>query len=83
MCFGLGVHETQSITGQATKLILDTPSRKYTGKETVGKEYDAWTDDGVLEHYWGEHIHLGYYSEEVPFVPHAQRSTIIRSPSPA
>jgi len=31
----------------------------------VGKEYDSWTDDGVLEHYWGEHIHLGYYSEEV------------------
>lgn len=20
--------------------------------------------EGVLEHYWGEHIHLGYYSEE-------------------
>ena len=20
--------------------------------------------DGVLEHYWGEHIHLGHYSEE-------------------
>ena len=20
--------------------------------------------DGILEHYWGEHIHLGYYSEE-------------------
>jgi len=30
----------------------------------VGKEYDAWTDEGVLEHYWGEHIHLGYYTEE-------------------
>ena len=40
----------------------------------MGKEYDSWTDDGVLEHYWGEHIHLGYYSEEVRCVP--QRITV-------
>ena len=25
---------------------------------------DAWTQDGILEYYWGEHIHLGYYSDE-------------------
>jgi MPBQ/MSBQ methyltransferase len=30
----------------------------------VGREYDAWTREKILEHYWGEHIHLGYYSEE-------------------
>lgn len=35
-------------------------SRKYAGN--VGEEYDAWAKEGILEHYWGEHIHLGYYS---------------------
>lgn len=42
------------------------PSRKYD-KETnsVGKEYDQWEADGILEHYWGEHIHLGYYTDDV------------------
>ncbi len=29
----------------------------------MGEEYDAWTQEGILEHYWGEHIHLGYYSD--------------------
>lgn len=58
------------VAAAAAKWVLDTPSRTYTGKETVGKEYDAWTDDGVLEHYWGEHIHLGYYSDKV--LPHAE-----------
>ena len=45
------------------KLVLDKPSRTY-GEGTVGAEYDAWADDGILEYYWGEHIHLGYYSPE-------------------
>lgn len=45
------------------KLILDRPSRTY-GNDTVAREYDAWADDGILEYYWGEHIHLGYYSPE-------------------
>ncbi|GBF99015.1 S-adenosyl-L-methionine-dependent methyltransferase [Raphidocelis subcapitata] len=44
------------------KHIYDTPSRSYDGN--VGDEYDAWTDEGILEHYWGEHIHLGWYTEE-------------------
>lgn len=48
-----------------TKRVLDTPSREYKdGANTVGEEYNAWTDEGVLEHYWGEHIHLGHYSRE-------------------
>ena len=47
----------------AVKLVFDKPSRTY-GDETVGDEYDAWTEDGILEYYWGEHIHLGYYSDE-------------------
>lgn len=45
------------------KLVLDQPSRSY-GDGTVGDEYDAWTNDGILEYYWGEHIHLGYYSDD-------------------
>ncbi|KXZ49093.1 hypothetical protein GPECTOR_23g25 [Gonium pectorale] len=50
------------LTAYTLKRILDTPSRKYDNN--VGKEYDAWTEEGVLEYYWGEHIHLGYYSDE-------------------
>jgi MPBQ/MSBQ methyltransferase len=47
------------------KGFLDRPSRVYSeSANTVGAEYDAWTADGVLEYYWGEHIHLGYYSED-------------------
>lgn len=47
------------------KLVLDRPSRTYDQKaNTVAQEYDAWADDGILEYYWGEHIHLGYYSPE-------------------
>jgi MPBQ/MSBQ methyltransferase len=44
--------------------VLWTPSRTYDkDKNTVGTEYDAWTREGILEYYWGEHIHLGYYDE--------------------
>ena len=45
------------------KVVLDRPSRKYD-EGSVAREYDAWTQDGILEYYWGEHIHLGYYSTE-------------------
>jgi len=45
------------------KLVLDKPSRTYSA-DSVAREYDAWTTDGILEYYWGEHIHLGYYNEE-------------------
>ena len=45
--------------------MFDTPSRTYVdGANTVGTEYDAWTEEGILEYYWGEHIHLGWYSDE-------------------
>jgi len=44
--------------------VLNTPSRVYDrDQNTVGREYDAWTSEGILEYYWGEHIHLGYYAE--------------------
>lgn len=45
------------------KLVLDKPSRPYQ-EGSVGKEYDEWTEQGIVEYYWGEHIHLGYYSKE-------------------
>eukprot|EP00962_Isochrysis_galbana_P054492 scaffold26069_cov118-Isochrysis_galbana.AAC.1 len=64
------------VVALATVLILwlvrlfNTPSRSYQdgeresgGINSVGKEYDAWTSEGILEYYWGEHIHLGYYQE--------------------
>jgi len=47
------------------KVWLDTPSRPYSSGEnenSVRAEYDEWTREGVLEHYWGEHIHMGSYT---------------------
>lgn len=45
--------------------VLNTPSRVYDKEaNSVGREYDAWTSEGILEYYWGEHIHLGYYGEK-------------------
>ncbi len=41
-------------------LYLLTP-RRYDSGESVASAYDSWTEDGILEFYWGEHIHLGYY----------------------
>ena len=49
------------ITCGTSQLPDATCCRKYEGN--VGEEYDAWTQEGILEHYWGEHIHLGYYSD--------------------
>ena len=34
------------------KLFLDKPSRTY-GSGTVAQEYDEWTEEGILEYYWG------------------------------
>lgn len=36
-------------------------ARKYKSSATVANSYDQWTLDGILEFYWGEHIHLGHY----------------------
>jgi MPBQ/MSBQ methyltransferase len=36
-------------------------ARKYQSSDTVANAYDEWTQDGILEYYWGEHIHLGHY----------------------
>lgn len=39
---------------------LLTP-RRYQSSDSVAQAYDSWTQDGILEFYWGEHIHLGHY----------------------
>ncbi|KAK9836067.1 hypothetical protein WJX84_001705, partial [Apatococcus fuscideae] len=44
------------------KRVFDTPSRAYD--TNVGEVYDDWTDEGVLEYFWGEHIHLGHYNSQ-------------------
>ncbi|MGL5081308.1 MAG: methyltransferase domain-containing protein [Microcoleaceae cyanobacterium] len=36
-------------------------ARRYQSSDSVASSYDQWTEDGILEFYWGEHIHLGYY----------------------
>ncbi|MEM6519830.1 MAG: methyltransferase domain-containing protein [Cyanobacteria bacterium P01_D01_bin.71] len=36
-------------------------ARTYKSSNTVANSYDQWTQDGILEYYWGEHIHLGHY----------------------
>jgi len=36
-------------------------ARNYESADSVATSYDEWTEDGILEFYWGEHIHLGYY----------------------
>lgn len=36
-------------------------ARRYQSSSSVATAYDQWTDDGILEFYWGEHIHLGHY----------------------
>lgn len=51
------------LIGLGLKAAFDRGSRKYEGDGNVGQEYDAWTNEGLLEYYWGEHIHLGYYND--------------------
>ncbi|MBD2775210.1 methyltransferase domain-containing protein [Iningainema tapete] len=36
-------------------------ARPYQSSDSVANSYDQWTEDGILEFYWGEHIHLGHY----------------------
>jgi MPBQ/MSBQ methyltransferase len=36
-------------------------ARRYESAASVANSYDQWTEDGILEFYWGEHIHLGHY----------------------
>lgn len=36
-------------------------ARQYQSSASVANAYDEWTEDGILEFYWGDHIHLGHY----------------------
>ncbi|MBP0035106.1 MAG: methyltransferase domain-containing protein [Roseofilum sp. Belize BBD 4] len=36
-------------------------ARRYESSASVANSYDQWTEEGILEFYWGEHIHLGHY----------------------
>ncbi|MDA0265913.1 MAG: methyltransferase domain-containing protein [Cyanobacteria bacterium] len=38
-------------------------ARRYQSANSVANAYDQWTEDGILEFYWGEHIHLGHYGD--------------------
>jgi MPBQ/MSBQ methyltransferase len=49
-----------ALTGGAIALYLAS-ARKYQSSDSVASSYDEWTEDGILEYYWGEHIHLGHY----------------------
>jgi len=56
--FVLGLIAVLIVVGIA--IYLATP-RSYESSSTVANSYDQWTQDGILEFYWGEHIHLGHY----------------------
>jgi MPBQ/MSBQ methyltransferase len=56
--FGIGLLIILSIAGIAAYLLS---ARKYQSSDSVANSYDEWTNDGILEFYWGEHIHLGHY----------------------
>ncbi|MFQ4137319.1 methyltransferase domain-containing protein [Nodosilinea sp. PGN35] len=55
---GLGLLLALLAGGAAFYLL--TP-RRYESSSSVANSYDQWTEDGILEFYWGEHIHLGHY----------------------
>ncbi len=38
-------------------------ARGYQSADSVANAYDQWTEDGILEYYWGDHIHLGHYGD--------------------
>jgi MPBQ/MSBQ methyltransferase len=55
---GLGILLALSTAGLAVYLLT---ARRYQSSDSVAHSYDEWTEDGILEFYWGEHIHLGHY----------------------
>ncbi|MGQ4645988.1 methyltransferase domain-containing protein [Lyngbya aestuarii] len=54
----LGILLTILIVGLVFYLFT---ARRYQSSDSVANSYDQWTEDGILEFYWGEHIHLGHY----------------------
>lgn len=55
---GLGLLLVVTVIGSAIYLLT---ARRYQSANSVANSYDQWTEDGILEFYWGEHIHLGHY----------------------
>jgi MPBQ/MSBQ methyltransferase len=58
LTLGLQLLLALSATGLALYLLT---ARRYQSADSVANAYDQWTEDGILEFYWGEHIHLGHY----------------------
>ena len=58
LSYVLGVLVVLVVVGIVIYLL--TP-RSYQSSKTIASSYDQWTQDGILEYYWGEHIHLGHY----------------------
>jgi len=55
---GVGLVSLFTALGMTAYLVT---ARRYRSGESVAQSYDEWTKDGILEYYWGEHIHLGHY----------------------
>ena len=47
--------------GVLVRARLRVPRRRYEGAASVSAIYDSWTREGILEGYWGEHVHAGHY----------------------
>ena len=62
LVYDLGILFTVLTVGIALYLYT---ARKYQSSDSVANSYDQWTEDGILEYYWGEHIHLGHYGSPV------------------
>ncbi|MBE9067456.1 methyltransferase domain-containing protein [Leptolyngbya cf. ectocarpi LEGE 11479] len=58
LLFVLKLLLTLSVLGVAVYVLS---ARRYQSSDSVANSYDQWTEDGILEFYWGEHIHLGHY----------------------
>ncbi|HEY9646580.1 MAG TPA: methyltransferase domain-containing protein [Chroococcidiopsis sp.] len=58
--FGVAIAILLALLTIALALYLLT-ARRYQSSDSVANSYDQWTEDGILEFYWGEHIHLGHY----------------------
>ena len=43
--------------------IWSKKDRKYKSSRTVASSYDNWTEYGLLEKLWGDHVHLGFYED--------------------
>ncbi|WP_019505804.1 methyltransferase domain-containing protein [Pleurocapsa sp. PCC 7319] len=58
LSYVIGILVFLLIIGIAVYLLT---ARSYQSADSVANSYDQWTEDGILEFYWGEHIHLGHY----------------------